>query len=172
MISGAGLTKDAALAFLMLEKIGQQKVSILMDSMDRWTELGHKLTTAPTVVGPRKASRDLSIEPTTYQASLRKDVLVSGPVSTQGLYPKVFVASGATVPGGGPGGTVVHVPYPSLLNADGTPKAAKEIWKELTKAGVPRYAELVCFSDDPGEAAANYYIFKLMGYPDVKVLVK
>lgn len=99
-------------------------------------------------------------------------MLVSGPVSTQGLYPKVFVASGATVPGGGPGGTVVHVPYPSLLNADGTPKAAKEIWKELTKAGVPRYAELVCFSDDPGEAAANYYIFKLMGYPDVKVLVK
>ena len=27
------------------------------------------------------------------------------------------------------------------------------------------------FSDDPGEAAANYYVLKLMGYPDVKVLV-
>jgi hypothetical protein len=29
----------------------------------------------------------------------------------------------------------------------------------------------VCFSDDPGEAAANYFILKLMGYPDIKVLV-
>ncbi|HMA54233.1 MAG TPA: hypothetical protein VKT17_07200, partial [Acidobacteriota bacterium] len=66
---------------------------------------------------------------------------------------------------------IVHVPYADLLNADGTPKAAKEIWSILTKAGVPRYAEIVCFSEDPGEAAVDYYIFKLMGYPDIKVLV-
>jgi hypothetical protein len=39
------------------------------------------------------------------------------------------------------------------------------------KAGVPRSAELVCVADDPGEAAVNYFILKLMGYPDVKVLV-
>ena len=75
------------------------------------------------------------------------------------------------MPAKAPDGKVVHVPYTSLLNADGKPKAAKDIWNILVKAGVPRYAELVSFSDDPGEAAANYYILKLMGYPDVKVLV-
>jgi 3-mercaptopyruvate sulfurtransferase SseA len=53
----------------------------------------------------------------------------------------------------------------------GTPKPAKDIWSILTKAGVPRYAELVCYSEDPGEAAANYFILRLMGFPDVKVLV-
>ena len=68
-------------------------------------------------------------------------------------------------------GTVVHVPYTELLNPDGTPKAAKDIWNILTKAGVPRYGELVCLSDDPGEAAVTYFILKLMGYADVKVLV-
>ena len=41
----------------------------------------------------------------------------------------------------------------------------------LVKAGVPRYAELVTFADEPGEAAANYYLLKLMGFPDVKVLL-
>jgi len=51
-----------------------------------------------------------------------------------------------------------------------TPKAAKDIWAALVKAGLPRYAEIISFSDDPGEAAANYFILKLMGYPDVKVL--
>jgi len=61
--------------------------------------------------------------------------------------------------------------YTDLLNADGTPKAAKDIWAVLTKAGVPRYAEIVSFSDDPGEAAANYFVFKLMGFPDVKVWI-
>jgi 3-mercaptopyruvate sulfurtransferase SseA len=66
---------------------------------------------------------------------------------------------------------VVQVPYTDLLNADGTPKPAKDIWNTLSKAGVSRYAELVCFSDDPGEAAANYFILKLMGFPDVKVWI-
>jgi 3-mercaptopyruvate sulfurtransferase SseA len=98
-------------------------------------------------------------------------VIITDPKSTQGLYPKVFVASGEKVPAKAQDGTVVHVPYTDLLNADGTPKAAKDIWNILAKAGVPRYAELVCYSDDPGDAAANYFIFRLMGYPDVKVLV-
>ena len=37
-------------------------------------------------------------------------------------------------------------------------------------AGLPRYAEIICYADEPGEAAANYFILKLLGYPDVKVL--
>jgi len=83
----------------------------------------------------------------------------------------VFIASGSALPAHAPEGLVVHVPYTEVLNADGTPKAAKDIWNILTKAGVPRQAELVCLSDDPGEAAVNYVILKLMGYPDVKVLL-
>ncbi len=171
VISGAGLTKDAALAFVMLEKLGQRKVAVFMDSMDKWIKLGFTVTKDATVVGPKKAPQDLSIPPTTYPGNVRKDVIIADPKSTQGPYPKVFIASGKDVPAKAQDGKVVHVPYTDLLNADGTPKAAKEIWNILAKAGVPRYAELVCFSDDPGEAAVNYFILKLMGYPDIKVLV-
>lgn len=96
--------------------------------------------------------------------------MIAGAGETRGAYPKVFVASGKSLPARLPEGKVVHVPYTELLNADGTPKAAKDIWKTLAKAGVPRYAELVSFSDDVGEAAANYFLLKLMGFPDVKVL--
>jgi 3-mercaptopyruvate sulfurtransferase SseA len=39
------------------------------------------------------------------------------------------------------------------------------------KAGVPRYAEIIVYSDEPGEAAVNYFVMKLMGYPDVKVML-
>lgn len=171
VISGAGLTKDAALAFVMLETLGQKKVSVFMDSMDRWAKLGFALKTDATVVGPKKGLRDLSIPPTTYAGPVRKDVIIADPKSTQGVYPKVFIASGKDVPAKAPEGKVVHVPYAELLNADGTPKAAKDIWNILAKAGVLRYAELVCFSEDPGEAAVDYFILKLMGFPDIKVLV-
>jgi thiosulfate/3-mercaptopyruvate sulfurtransferase len=82
-----------------------------------------------------------------------------------------MIASGRDLPAKAPDGKVVHIVYNDLVNTDGTPKAAKEIWKILSGAGVPRYAELVCFSADPGEAAVNYFILKLMGFPDVKVLV-
>ena len=132
---------------------------------------GYAVTKDATVVGPKKSSQDLSIPPTTYPANVRKDLIIADSKSTQGSYPKVFIASGKDVPAKTQDGKVVHVPYTDLLNADGTPKAAKDVWDILAKAGVPRYAELVCFSDDPGEAAANYFILKLMGYPDIKVLV-
>jgi thiosulfate/3-mercaptopyruvate sulfurtransferase len=66
---------------------------------------------------------------------------------------------------------VIHVPYTDLLNADGTPKAAKDLWNIFAKAGVPRYAEIITVADEAGEAAVNYFIFKLMGFPDVKVMV-
>jgi 3-mercaptopyruvate sulfurtransferase SseA len=82
----------------------------------------------------------------------------------------VFLASGKKAPAKAPAdGKVVHVPYSDLLDAGGKPKSAAEIWKALAKAGVPRYAEIVCISDDPGEAAANYYLLRMMGFPDVKV---
>jgi 3-mercaptopyruvate sulfurtransferase SseA len=171
VISGLGLTKDAALAFVMLEKLGQKKVSVFMDSMDKWAQLGFAVKKDATVVGPKQGPQDLSIPPTTYPGNVRKDVIIADPKSTQGYYPKVLIASGKDVPAKVQDGKVVHVPYTDLLNADGTPKAAKDIWNILAKAGVPRYAELVCFSDDPGEAAVNYFILKLMGYPDIKVLV-
>lgn len=171
VVSGAGLTKEAALAFVLLEKLGQTKVSVLIDSIDRWAQGGITVTKDATVVGPKKAPRDLSIPPTTYAAKVRSDVIITDPKSSQGVYPKVFLASGKEPPARAQDGKVVHVPYTDLLNPDGTPKAAKDIWNILTKAGVPRYAELVCFSDDPGEAAANYFILKLMGYPDIKVLL-
>ena len=171
VISGAGLTKESALAFVMLEKLGQKKVSVFLDSMDQWAQRGLPVKKDATVVGPKKAAQDLSIPPTIYPASLRKDVVIADAKGTQGVYPKVFIASGKELPAKTQDGKVVHIPYTDLLNADGTPKAAKEIWNILTKAGVPRYAELVCVSDDPGEAAANYFILKLMGYPDIKVLI-
>jgi len=171
VISGAGLTKDSALAFVMLEKLGQNKVSVFMDSMDKWTQSGQKLSKEATAVRPKKGPRDVSIPPTTYPENFRKDVVITDPKSTHGAYPKVYIASGKDMPAKSQDGKVVHVPYTDLLNADGTPKAAKDIWSILAKAGVPRYAELVCFSDDPGEAAVNYFILKLMGFPDIKVLV-
>jgi 3-mercaptopyruvate sulfurtransferase SseA len=171
VVSGAGLTPDAALAFVMLEQLGQQQVTIFTDSMERSAQAGLKPTTAPTAVGPRKSARDLTIEPKPYAGSARKGLVIRDPKETQGLYLKVFIASGKALPARAQDGPVVHVPYTDLLNPNGTPKAAKDIWTILAKAGVPRYAELVCVSDDPAEAAVTYFILRLMGFPDVKVLV-
>jgi thiosulfate/3-mercaptopyruvate sulfurtransferase len=171
IISGKGITKDAALAFLMLEKLGQNKISILHDTHEKWVGLGFKLTKDTTIVSAQKKPNVLSILPTSYPKDFRRDVLLTDSKSTRGLYPRVFIASGRNVPAKAQDGKIVHVQYTDLLNADGTPKAAKDIWNILSAAGVPRYAELVCYSDDPGEAAVTYFILKLMGFPDIKVLV-
>ncbi len=170
IISGAGLTKDAALAFVMLEKLGQKHVSIFMDSSSQWEKLGFVVTAQPTAVGAKKSPFDMSIPPTVYPGNVRSQVVVSDANRTKGLYPKVYIAAGKELPAKKRDGKSVHVPYTTLLNADGTPKAAMEIWTILSKAGVPRYAELISYGDDPGEAAVVYFILKLMGYPDIKML--
>jgi len=171
VISGAGLTKESALTFVMLEKLGQKKVSIFIDSKDKWAKLGFTIIKDTASGDLKKAGKDLSITPTTYPVNLHAEVIIEDANITKGLYPKIFIASGKGIPAKTVDGKVIHVPYTDLMNEDGTPKAAKDIWNVLTKAGVPRYAELVCFSDEPGEAAVNYFILKLMGYPDIKVLI-
>lgn len=177
IVSGGGITKDAALAYVMLEKLGQRKISILSDSfdsvdtLDKMARAGFGLTKEATIVGKPAKSSDLAVPPAKYTASVREGVAIADARTAGSAYPKVFIASGAAMPARAVEGKMVHVPYKDLLKPDGTPKAAKDIWEVLSKAGVPRYAEIVTVSDDPGEAAANYYILKLMGFADVKVLL-
>ncbi len=169
VVSDGGLTGDAALAFLALESLGQQRVSIFTDSLDRWVDRGLDVARPAATAGAAGP-----IGPVTpYAAKPRQGLIVNELAQTQGRFPKVFVASGAVAPAHAPvspsAGTVVHLPYTQLLQADGLPKPAKDIWALLEKAGVPRYAEIVLFADAPGDAAVNYVIFRLMGFADVKV---
>jgi len=161
IISNGGLNPDSALAYLALEQLGQKRVSVLADSMDDWAFAGLALDDAKKPAPPQA--------PKAYPAQLRDGLLTRDPKATHGLYPKVYIASGKSLPARVPDGKVIHVPYTDLVNADGKPKEAKDIWAVLVKAGVPRFAEIVTLSDDPGEAATNYFVFRLMGYPDVKV---
>ncbi len=177
IVSGGGVTKDAALAYVVLERLGQKKVSIFMDSLDSVESLDKLaranlgLTKEATIVGKPAKPTDMAVPPAKYTPALKQGVTLVDTKAAGGAHPKVFIASGKAPPTRAVEGKVVHVPYTDLLRPDGTPKDAKDIWAVLSKAGVPRYAELVSFSDDPGEAAANYFILKLMGFPDVKVLL-
>ena len=176
IVSGGGVTRDAALAYVMLERLGQKKVSIFVDSLesvealDKLARANLGLTKEATLVGKPTKPTDMAVAPATYAPVMKEGVTVDAKAAAS-AQPKVFIASGASVPSRKVEGKVVHVPYTQLLRPDGSPKLAKDIWAVLSKAGVPRYAELVSFSDDPGEAAANYYILKLMGFPDVKVMM-
>ena len=171
IVSDRGMNPDSALAFLLLEKLGQARVSVLSDSVDDWGFAGLPLNKESDAADPKKTPPGLLPSAPAYPVNLRPGIVTDGAQGTKGLYPKVYVASGKALPARVPEGKVVHVPYTDLLNANGTPKAAKDIWNTLVKAGVPRYAEIVSISDDPGEAAANYFVLKLMGYPDVKAQV-
>jgi thiosulfate/3-mercaptopyruvate sulfurtransferase len=170
IVSEGGLNADSALAFLMLEKLGQKRVSVFSDSVDDWGFAGFPMVKENDAADPKKAPQ-APMPPTSYPVNLRAGIVTSDAQAAPGPYPKVYIASGKSLPAKVPDGKVIHVPYTELVNANGSPKAAKDIWTALTKAGVPRYAEIISISDDPGEAATNYFILKLMGYPDVKVLM-
>lgn len=169
IVSDKGLDKDAALAFVALEALGQRKVSILSDDLATWANLGYPLREEPTVVGEKKVRHDLTIPMVEYKADPRDKVLLDAKAPAAGDFPRIYIASGDKLPAKALDGKVVHVPHHTLVDENGKPKAAHDIWNLLQKAGVPRFAELVAVSDDAGEAAVNYTVLKLMGYPSVQL---
>ena len=171
IVSDGGINANSALAYIALQTLGQKRVSVLLDSVDEWQLGGFVVTKDATIVGPRKSPKDMAVPATTYTANVRPGIITRDPTSTQGPYPKVYLASGKLPLSKAADGNVIHVPYAELVNPDGAPKAAKDIWSILVKAGLPRYAEIICVADEPGDAAANYFLLKLMGYPDVKILM-
>lgn len=162
LVSDGGLNEQVALAYLMLDGLGQQQVSLLLDGIERWAERGQEVARPGAVAA--------STTEFAYAPKPRQGLLLNSLAREQG--PRVFVAAGTQPPAQAPAGQLLHLPYQQFLNADGTPKPAKEIWRLLEKAGLPRYAEIVLLGDQPGAAAVNYVILKLMGLPDVKVWLR
>ena len=176
IVSEGGLTPDAALAFLALEQLGHTKVSVLMGSAEDWALRGFELTKQLTTVGAASSPQEPAVPAAVYSANPRAGLLISGPQgvqAAQGAYPRVLVASGKTsptrLPQDAPRVQLLHLPHADLIDANGSPKPASELWKLIDKAGVPRHAEVVLVADDVADAALNYYLFRLMGWPDVKV---
>ena len=169
IISGGGLTKEAALAYIALEKAGQKKISLFMIPEDNWEQSGLKLISDKSDNSLAGATKDVR-SAGTYPVNSRNGIIIS-PESVNGIFPRIIISCGENESAKILDEKIVHVPYRDLLNSDGTPRMAKEIWNVLSKAGVPRYAEIVCYSDDPGEAAVVYFTLRLMGFPDIKILI-
>ncbi|MBL8519544.1 MAG: hypothetical protein JNK75_02635 [Betaproteobacteria bacterium] len=169
IVSDGRVNGSAALALLALESLGQKKVAVLTDSVDDWAFAGLALNRATDKPDPKRPPMPPP-KPVNYVGSAKAAVVVANAGAAAGAFPKVFIASGAAMPTVKLEGSVIHVPQQSLMTPEHTPKAAKDMLAVLTKAKVPRYAEIVLVADDVKDAALNYLAFRLMGYPEVKVL--
>jgi 3-mercaptopyruvate sulfurtransferase SseA len=160
IVSERGVDRSSALAFLALQSLGISQVSILTTGADEWALRG--------LPWEKKATEPTAAKPTRIGASPR--AVLTTLAEPPGKVLRVYIASGAAVPGEAPPGTVVHLPASRLINDDGNIKPAAELWTAISKAGVPRHAQLVFVADDVGDAAMNYYAFQMMGYPNLRVL--
>lgn len=168
IITGGGLTRETALAFAALEKAGQKKISVFMDPEDKWEASGLTLVKENN---NKEAAPSKQNPATAYPVASRTGIILTDQKTEKGIFPRVVIDCGEKKSANTVAEKMVHLPYSNLLNNDGTPKKASEIWNILSEAGVPRYAQIVCYSEDEGEAAIVYFIFRLMGFPDVKILV-
>jgi hypothetical protein len=126
-----------------------------MDSTEAWAERGFELA--------RPTGAALAAKP--YALSTAAGPLIRDARQAEGQFPQLRVAAQAT------GAAQIVLPPAQFLDATGAPKPAKEIWKLLEKAAVPRYAQLLLEAETPGDAAINYAVLRLMGFADLKVLI-
>jgi thiosulfate/3-mercaptopyruvate sulfurtransferase len=161
IVSESGVDRQAALAFVALKSIGHRRVSILGATTDEWAFKGLPWT-----------QQAAPVRPSIYAAGAIEPIMVSLADSSSGAFPRVYVAAGANAPDDPRLAPLVHLPFSSLVGDDGSPRSAPELWSAISKAGVPRYAQIVLVADDIGDAAINYYILQLMGYRNLRVLAR
>jgi 3-mercaptopyruvate sulfurtransferase SseA len=162
ILSDGGITPDAALTMLLLENLGHAKVSIINGSYDDWALAGLPTTKAAAVATVRVQQ---------YASRPRNDVFITlDKVTTPTTTPRIILVAGKLNSSLKPAGHVIEIPYTDFINKNGSPKPANDIWNLLAKAGVSRYAEIICVADELGEAAVSYVVLKMMGYADVKVM--
>ncbi|HRZ61836.1 MAG TPA: rhodanese-like domain-containing protein [Rubrivivax sp.] len=162
IVSERGLDKASALAFLALQSLDMPRVSVLVTGTDEWALRGLPWT--------KPATAAASAVPSSIAAGSR--AVTTTLAEAAGPVPRVYIASGAALPAEPPPGKVIHLPATQLVTDDGSVKAAAELWTAISKAGVPRHAQLVFVADDVGEAAMNFYVFRLMGYTNLRVLLR
>jgi 3-mercaptopyruvate sulfurtransferase SseA len=136
-------------------------VSVLTTGADEWALRGHPWTKQANAPAPA---------PTRHAAGRRAVLASRG--EAPGRVPRVYIASGSALPAEALPAPVIHLPSSRLVDADGGVRPASELWAAISKAAVPRHAQLVFVADDPGDAAINYYVFQLMGYTDLRVLAQ
>jgi 3-mercaptopyruvate sulfurtransferase SseA len=146
IVSAGGLNREAALAWLALRRAGQRQVTLLLEGADRWGPMGFDLGDAPPPPAARGARE---VQPALFTPS--SDATP--------------VHMGDTPPAGGG----LHLPWRSLVDAQGRPLPAAALWQQIRKAGVPRYRPLRITADDAGDAAAGLFLLELMGMRELSV---
>jgi len=97
------LTKEAALTFVMLEKIGQEKISIFLEPSDQWASNGFTMIKDTFGENIKSGSQDLTRPAAAYPVNLRTGIVIENPNLTGGIYPKLLYASGKNIPSHTPG---------------------------------------------------------------------
>ena len=174
IVSGDGADKQAMLAALILDNVGHKKVSVFSQTLVQWQTEGYPVTDKPTVVAPKKLRFDLAIPPVVYQARPTSQLIIRQRSDSRGLYSKLIIESGPKVSARtATAGSerCVHLPASTCFSPDGGVKSAAEITAQLDAHGIHRFAEIITTAKDPADAAALYFVLRLLGYPDVKVWI-
>ncbi len=145
IVSDGGLNRQSALAWLALRRAGQQRVALMLEGSERWGPLGFDLGDGPP---PADAGSQRAAQPQLYMQ-------VAGALT---------LGMGEKAPPEG-----LHLPWRSLVDAEGRPLPAAALWKRIDEAGLPRYRALRIVADDAGDAAAGLFLLELMGMRELSL---
>lgn len=136
----AGLDADKALALVLLESLGQWRVSLLRDTLADWELMGGALDRG----GPLPAARGRD-----YMAMPQDGLLAR---SAEGLTALPLDAA-------------TGLNLPTLQQAG----SAWRRWELLRQSGVQPDTPLLVTAADPGDAALGYLLLRSLGLPQLRV---
>ncbi len=170
VIVDEAVTPRATLMFWLLHHLGHQEASIAAEGLAGWTTAGNETSTEDTIIADATTPIDVAIQPQSFTSNVNETVrLRSIDEQTDYPYSRVWIVSSVELPAELPFDSYIHVPWTQTVTEEGILKSAGSLWSLYDGADVPRFSELVCYSEDPAEATVHYFALNILGYPRVLV---
>ncbi len=162
----------ATTLFWLLDYFAHGKTAVYTDGLKGWAAAGYKMTGDETIVAAPKTTFDVAVRPAQYfihPGRLDKKVRITDPKDPSGKLPRIWLVASEGEPRNIPVREFKQVSWRENLGKDGRLKSAGELWTLYERAGVPKFSEIVCYSDSVPEATFNYFVLKTLGFPSVRV---
>lgn len=171
VICDAGIRPTTALFFWLLEYLGHPEVSLCRDGVAGWEDAGFELTAEATIIDEPQDPIDVAVHPKDFAAQPQSALRLTSADQARidDRFARSWLVLAEEVPEAVPADEYAHLPWEQLLTEDGRLQTAAALYTALDEAGVHRFSEIVCYSDQPAEAAVGYLALRLLGYPLVRL---
>jgi len=163
----------SSLLFWLMEYLGHKKISILNGGLTSWMKNGFRVSNSDTIIAMPRHKFDIAISPKIYKIeSLNKKIIYYEDIDScrrSSIFlvctkEDILFLTSKNVE------VIKQIPWQDYIDSSGSFKKAGDLATIFESKQIYKHNEIICYSKSIAESTFSYFVLRLMGYPNVRVL--